>query len=146
MSTTVIALALFVISYVLIISERVHRTVVALIGGSLMILLGVLSQEQAVEAIDFNTLGLLIGMMIIVHLLSKTGLFQYLGIKIAKRAKGNPLKILFAMALLTAVASAFLDNVTTVLLLTPILFIIAQRLEISPIPFLFAEIFAANIG
>jgi len=146
MNITLVAIVLFVLAYVIIISEKIHRTVVAMVGGALMVVLGVLTQERAIEAIDFNTLGLLIGMMIMVHLLSKTGLFQYLGVVVAKKAKGSPLKILFAMSLLTAVASALLDNVTTVLLLTPILFIISDRLEISPIPFLFAEIMAANIG
>lgn len=146
MTTYIIALVVFSLAYALIISEKIHRTVVAMIGGSLMVLLGVYNQEHAVESIDFNTLGLLIGMMVIVHLLQKTGLFQFLGIFLAKKLKGHPLKILFGMSLLTALASALLDNVTTVLLLTPIIFIIAMRLEMSPIPFLFAEIMASNIG
>lgn len=146
MNTFILAITLFIISYFVIISEKMHRTVVAMFGAVLMILAGVLTQEDAIHAIDFNTLGLLIGMMVIVHLLSKTGLFQYLGIILAQKAKGDPIKILLGMSLLTAVASAFLDNVTTVLLLTPIVLVIAYRLEISPIPFLFAEIMASNIG
>ncbi len=146
MNTFILAIVIFALSYIVIISEKVHRTVIAMLGGVLMVLLGVFSQEEAVHFIDFNTIGLLIGMMVMVHLLSKTGLFQYLGIVLAQKVDGDPVKILFGMSVLTAVSSALLDNVTTVLLLTPILLVIAYRLKISPIPFLFAEIMASNIG
>lgn len=146
MNTFLIAVAIFSICYVTIISERLHRTVVAMVGGVLMVLFGVLSQESAIEFIDFNTIGLLVGMMIIVHLLSKTGIFQYLGIVLAQKSKGNPIKIMLSMSLLTMISSALLDNVTTVLLLTPILLVIAFKLKITPLPFLFSEIMVANIA
>lgn len=141
-----LAVAIFVTAYALIISEKIHRTVVALAGAVLMILTGILTQEQAVSHIDFNTLGLLIGMMIIVSITSETGLFNYLSIWAAKRTKGEPVYLLIVMALLTAVCSAFLDNVTTVLLTVPVTFSLTEKLGVSPKPFLIAQILASNIG
>jgi len=145
-SQLIIALSIFVIAYVLIISERIHQTVAALFSGVLMILLGIIHQEAAIEAIDFNTLGLLVGMMVIVEIVKETGIFQYMAIKAAKLAHGNPLRILIYLSLVTAVASAFLDNVTTILIVLPLTFIIADTLDISPVPFLISEILLANIG
>ncbi|MHB1407548.1 MAG: ArsB/NhaD family transporter [Desulfitobacteriaceae bacterium] len=141
-----IALIIFVLTYVLIISEKVHRAIAALLGGMLLILAGVLGQEKAIEHIDWNTLGLLIGMMIVVGITRRTGVFQYLALKAVRIAKGEPIRILIALATVTAILSAFLDNVTTVLLIAPITFTIADSLGLNPIPFLFSQILASNIG
>ncbi|HBI04184.1 MAG TPA: hypothetical protein DDY49_09175, partial [Paenibacillaceae bacterium] len=115
----IIAIIVFLLSYALIISEKIHRTIIAISGAVLMIGLGIINQSTAIHHIDFNTLGLLIGMMILVYVTSETGAFRYVAIWSAKKVKGDPLKILIAFALITAVASAFLDNVTTVLLMVP---------------------------
>ncbi len=141
-----IALFLFVIAYGIIVSEKIHRTKVALMGAIGVLLLKVMSQETAIHMIDFNTIGLLIGMMIIVAITSKTGLFQYMAVKAAKTVGGDPLKILVVFFWLTAVCSALLDNVTTVLLFTSVTFAISDILKINPIPFLISEIIASNIG
>ncbi|WP_041313950.1 SLC13 family permease [Heliomicrobium modesticaldum] len=140
------AIGIFLLSYGLIISEKIHRMTVALLGAVVMLLLGILSQEEAVHAVDFNTLGLLIGMMIIVGILRRTGVFEYFAVKAAKGAKGSPAGILILLCLVTAVASAFLDNVTTVLLIVPVTLSITDTLEVDPVPFLIAEVLAANIG
>lgn len=141
-----IATAIFLITYTIIVSERIHRTVAALTGAVLVVLLGIINLEISIEAIDFNTIGLLVGMMIIVGITRHTGVFEFLAIKAAKNAKGEPLKIIAALSLVTAVLSALLDNVTTVLLIVPVTFAIARQLRISPLPFLIAEIIASNIG
>jgi len=145
-NNALLAVAVFMVAYALIVSEKVHRTVVGLAGAVMMILLGILSQETAIHHIDFNTLGLLIGMMIIVNITSETGLFNYLAIWAAKKVKAEPIQLLLALSTLTAVCSAFLDNVTTVLLTVPVTFSITSQLKISPLPFLIAQIMAANIG
>jgi Na+/H+ antiporter NhaD/arsenite permease-like protein len=141
-----LAIGLFAITYAFIISEKLNRTIVAMIGGILMVLCGIVSQEEAIEHIDFNTLGLLIGMMIIVTITSRTGVFTYLAIKAAKLVRGEPVKILVALCIITATASALLDNVTTVLLMVPITFSIARQLKVNPVPYLISEILASNIG
>ena len=144
------ALLIFLGSYALIISEKVHRTIVAIFGASLMLIVGVFmkfySQEAAIGVIDFNTIGLLIGMMVIVGITKETGLFQYVAIKSAKIAKGDPWRILVLFAIITAAFSALLDNVTTVLLMVPMTLVICDNLNINPMPFLFVEIFMSNIG
>ncbi|MFA5383145.1 MAG: ArsB/NhaD family transporter [Eubacteriales bacterium] len=140
------ALAIFLLTYAVIVSEKVHRTIAALIGAGLLMLSGVLTVEDAIEYIDWNTIGLLIGMMIIVGITRNTGVFEYLAVRAAKMVKGNPVKIMMALALVTAVASAFLDNVTTVLLIVPVTFAIARQLKVNPIPILVAEIISSNIG
>lgn len=144
------ALLIFLGAYGFIISERIHRTIIALFGGSLMILAGIYyqfyNQERAIGAIDFNTIGLLIGMMIIVSITKETGLFQYVAIWSAKKVKGDPWKIMVVFAIITAVFSALLDNVTTVLLMVPMTLVICSNLKINPIPFLIVEIFMSNIG
>ena len=140
------ALVIFLITYGLIISEKVQRTVIALFGAMLMVLAGVISQEQAIQHIDFNTLALLIGMMIQVLVLSKTGLFRFLSVWAAQKTNGNPVKLLIALSIMVAVCSAFLDNVTTVLLTVPITFTLTRDLKISPLPFVIAQIMASNIG
>ncbi|MFY0544106.1 ArsB/NhaD family transporter [Brevibacillus sp. H7] len=141
-----LAIGLFAITYAFIISEKIHRTIIAMIGGILMVLFGIVSQEEAIEHIDFNTLGLLIGMMIIVTITSQTGVFKYLAIRAAKQVRGEPVKILVALCTITALASALLDNVTTVLLMVPITFSIARQLKVTPVPYLISEILASNIG
>lgn len=141
-----IALIIFICTYLLIISEKVHRAIAALLGGMMLVLSTVLSQKDAVGFVDWNTLGLLIGMMIIVGITRRTGLFQYLGFKAVRLAKGEPIRILVALATVTAITSAFLDNVTTVLLIGPITFAIADSLEINPVPLIISQILASNIG
>lgn len=143
---TTLAVVIFVAAYVLIISEKVHRTIVGIVGAMLMIIAGIISQETAIHHIDFNTLGLLMGMMIIVNVTSETGLFNFLAIWAAKKVKAQPTKLLVALSLLTAVCSGFLDNVTTVLLTVPITFNIASQLKVDVKPFLMAQIISSNIG
>ncbi|WML48939.1 ArsB/NhaD family transporter [Neobacillus sp. PS3-34] len=145
-SEAFIALSIFLITYALIITEKVHRTIISLIGGLLMICFGILNQESAIHHIDFNTIGLLVGMMIIVNITAQTGLFEYIAIWSAKKAKGKPINILVILSLVTAFASAFLDNVTTVLLIVPVTIKITSELKVNPIPLLIAEVFASNIG
>ena len=142
----VIAGSIFVIMYAVIVSEKIHRTVAAMIGAVLMMLLGILSQEVALHHIDFNTLGLLTGMMILVGVTSNTGLFDFVAIRAAKAANAEPKKILTYLGIITAVFSAFLDNVTTVLLMVPVTFSITKQLELNPMPFLLTQIMASNIG
>ncbi|CAG1064900.1 putative transporter [uncultured bacterium] len=141
-----IALAVFVAVYALLIWDKINRAVVALLGASALVLLGVLNQEAAVRGIDFNTLGLLIAMMAIVTISQKTGMFQYLAIRAAKMVKGNPWWILVALSVVTASVSALLDNVTTVLLTVPITFLLTDELELDPYPFLVAQVLSSNIG
>ncbi len=140
------AAIVFLIVYAIIVSEKIHRTVIALVGAALIVITGILDAEEAVHHIDFNTLGLLVGMMIIVGITRQTGVFEFLAIKAAKGSKGEPLKIMAALSLVTAVLSALLDNVTTVLLIVPVTFAIAQKLKINPMPILIAEIISSNIG
>ena len=137
---------IFVAAYALIISEKIHRTIIGICGAMLMILLGIINQETAIHHIDFNTLGLLMGMMVIVNITSETGLFNYLAIWAAKKVEAKPISLLVALSLLTAVCSALLDNVTTVLLTVPITFSITKQLNVDVKPFLIAQILASNIG
>jgi Na+/H+ antiporter NhaD/arsenite permease-like protein len=146
MNEITIATTIFLITYAVIISERLDRTVVALAGGSLMIAFGVLDQQQALGAIDPNTIALLVGMMIIVNVLKRTGIFRYVGWQTAIAVKGDPWRLLLAFALITAVGSAFLDNVTTVLLIVPVTIAICDDLGLDPRPFMIAEVIASNIG
>ncbi|MEG6584001.1 ArsB/NhaD family transporter [Dendrosporobacter sp. 1207_IL3150] len=141
-----LAITLFVLAYSVIVSEKVHRTIIALAGGILMVVLGVVSQEQAIHHIDFNTIGLLVGMMIIVNITSETGLFRFLAIWSAKKVNGDPVKLLVVLSTITAVCSALLDNVTTVLLTVPVTISIAKQLKVKPIPYLIAQIISSNIG
>lgn len=145
-NNALLAIAIFLATYVFIISEKIHRTVVALVGGMAIVVLGVISQETAIHHIDFNTLGLLVGMMIIVGVTAETGLFNYLAIKAAKKVEGKPMQILIVMSVLTAVCSALLDNVTTVLLTVPVTISIAKKLNVRAVPFLVSQIMASNIG
>jgi len=142
----IIAVAIFLVTYTIIISEKINRTTIAVFGATILLLFKVMTQEQAIANIDFNTIGLLIGMMIIVNILRRTGAFEYLAIKAAKSVSGDPWKILVLFSIFTAVASALLDNVTTILLIVPITLVITDTLELSPIPFILPLIIVANIG
>ena len=141
-----VAVSILLVVYAAIMMEKFNRAVLSLLGAGLMILSGVLTQEKAVEGIDFNTIGLLTGMMVIVAISQKTGMFQYVAIRAAKAAKGKPWGILVMLSVVTAVFSAFLDNVTTVLLVAPVTLLITDALGVKPYPFLFAQILASNIG
>jgi len=140
------AIGIFLLIYGLIISEKIHRTILAMLGAIVMVAMGIVDQETALHHIDFNTLGLLVGMMMIVGITAETGLFKYAAVKSAKLAKGKPRRILIALFVITAVASAFLDNVTTVLLMVPVTFSITRQLRINPLPFLMSQIIASNVG
>ena len=145
-TATIVAIVIFVVAYALIISEKVHRTIVGLFGAMLMILFGIIDQEVAVHHIDFNTLGLLMGMMIIVNLTSETGLFNFLAIWAAQKVKAQPIALLVVLSTITMVCSALLDNVTTVLLTVPITFSITSQLKVDVMPYLISQILASNIG
>src|ERR687895_134293 len=147
MTPTVVAgLAIFVATYALIATERIHKTVAALAGGVAMVLLGIVSQEEAFDGIDFNVIFLLAGMMILAGIIRKTGVFGWLAVRAARFAGGDGYRVLVVLSLITAVASAFLDNVTTVVLVGPITLFLAGRLGLNPFPFLVSEILASNIG
>jgi len=138
--------SLFVLAYLLIITERLNRAIISMTAAALMIIGGVLTQEAAIQGVDFNTIGLLTGMMIIVGVTRDSGVFQYLAIRSAKIVKGDPWGVLVMLMFVTALLSALLDNVTTVLLIAPVTLLITDTLKISAYPYLFAEIFASNIG
>ncbi len=140
------AVAIFIATYGVVLTERINRAIVAVIGAGLMVLLGVMTQEQAVHSVDANTIGLLLGMMILVAVMKESGVFQYVAIKSAKVVKAEPMKMLVVFALVTAVFSALLDNVTTVLLTTPVILLITRELNVKPYPYLFTSILASNIG
>lgn len=145
-----IALGIFGVTFALILTERVHRTVIGLAGAVAMVLAGIFFDfyhpHEALAAIDFNTIGLLFGMMMLVAMLEETGVFQYLGIYTARKTKGNPWLLLVALGSLTAFLSMVLDNVTTIILIAPITIIIARLLSISPLPLLMAEALLSNVG
>jgi Na+/H+ antiporter NhaD/arsenite permease-like protein len=144
------AIVIFVCAYVLIASEKVHRTAVALGGAGLMLLLHITDAEGAFfssdSGIDWNVIFLLLGMMVIVSVLRRTGVFEYVAIWAAKRARGRPYRLMVMLVVLTAFASALLDNVTTVLLIAPVTFLVCKRLALAPEPYLIAEVMASNIG
>ncbi|MCK9474504.1 MAG: ArsB/NhaD family transporter [Candidatus Muirbacterium halophilum] len=145
-SLQIYTMIIFFGSLALIVSEKFHRTIIALFGASLIILLRILDQNEAISYVDFNTLGMLIGMMIIVEISRKSGLFEYLAIKMVKISKGKPVLVFIYFSLLTGILSALLDNVTTILLIAPITFLVTDIMKINIYPFLMAEIFASNIG
>ncbi len=146
MDAKILATAIVIISYVVLFTEKVNRAIVALLGAAVMIFTGILTQETALQGVDFNTLALLIGMMTIVGISEKSGMFQYVAVWGAKKVRANPRGLLVVLAAVTAVFSAFLDNVTTVLLIAPVTFQITRKLNINPYPYLIVEIFASNIG
>ena len=141
-----VATALLLLTYAVIISEQINRSVVTLVGAAIMVVLGVINQDEAIRGIDWNTIGLLAGMMILVSISRRSGMFQYMAIWSAKAAKAHPAGILFLLQVTTAVLSAFLDNVTTVLLIVPVTLAITKELEVPPYPFLVGEVIASNIG
>ena len=145
-NATWVSLAVFAVTYVFIIAGPFNRAVVALIGAVVIVLVGALDQGEAIKGIDWDTIGLLAGMMILVSISRRSGLFQYLAIWSAQRVKANPAGILLMLQLATAILSTILNNVTTVLLIVPVTLVIAEELELPPYPFLFAEVFASNIG
>jgi len=150
MSSVSLALLIFGVCYLVIITERTHKTIVALFGAAMMIGLGVVSQDEAFYShefgVDYNVVFLLIGMMVIINVVRETGLFEVLAIWAAQRADAKPFRLLVFLALLTAALSAMLDNVTTVLLMAPVTLAITKRLELNPIPFLVTGALASNIG
>jgi Na+/H+ antiporter NhaD/arsenite permease-like protein len=142
-----IAVATFLIALAIIASERMHRTNVALLGAAIVVLfVGDFSQEQAIEAVDFNTIGLLAGMMILVYLTQQTGVYDYLAIRAGQLSGGRSFAVTMSLAAITAVLSAFLDNLTTILLIAPITFLLADTLDIDAVPLLIIEVIASNIG
>jgi Na+/H+ antiporter NhaD/arsenite permease-like protein len=142
-----IAIAVFVIALAVIATERVHRTKVALTGATLVVLfVSEFSQEKAIESVDFNTIGLLAGMMILVYLTQQTGVYDYIAIRAGQISKGRPLWVVLSLACTTALLSAFLDNLTTILLVVPITFLLADALDIDPIPLIVIEVISSNIG
>ncbi len=142
----IISIVIFIVVFALIISEKIHRTTAALAGAVVLILTGIVTFDKGMEHIDFGTLGVLVGMMIFVAVVKQSGIFEYIAIRAAKIAKGNPWVIMVLLLLITAVLSAFLDNVTTVLLIGPVTFTVCKMLEMSPVPFFIVEIMASNIG
>jgi Na+/H+ antiporter NhaD/arsenite permease-like protein len=142
----VVAGVIFVSALGVIALEWVHRTKVALVGALLVIITGVIDLDRAIEAVDWATIGLLAGMMIIVGLTEKTGIFTYLALRVAQLSRGKPFRLIFLLAGVTGVMSAFLDNLTAILLVVPITLLLADVLRISPVPLVLVEIFASNIG
>jgi Na+/H+ antiporter NhaD/arsenite permease-like protein len=140
------AAAVFAVVLILFAMDKVHRTPAALLGAILVVVAGAIGQEEAIEAVNWETLGLLIGMMLLVGILKETGVFGYLAIRSAQIAEGRPGRILVYLGLITAILSAFLDNVTTVLLVFPMTLLIADVLDVDPVPFLLMEVIASNIG
>lgn len=146
MNAMAVSTVLLAITYGVIISEKVNRAIVALVGAGLMVVVGVMSQEEAIKGVDWNTIGLLTGMMILVSVSRRSGMFQYVAVWSAQTAKAHPAGILFLLQITTAMLSALLDNVTTVLLIVPVTLAIVKELDVPAYPYLFAEIFASNIG
>jgi Na+/H+ antiporter NhaD/arsenite permease-like protein len=141
-----VAIALFAGALAIIASERVDRTKVALAGAVLLLLTQTIEQHVAIEAVDWNTLGLLVGMMLMVKITEPTGAFTWLAIRAGQLSRGRPLAVVLSLAITTAVLSAFLDNLTTILLMVPITFLLADALDIDPIPLVIIEILVSNIG
>lgn len=145
-SSQIIAVVIFVVTMAAIMTEKLHRTVAAVTGSLLLILTGVLTVESGLSYVDMNTLGVLIGMMLFVSVVKNSGLFEYIAIRAAKAAKGHPWRLMVLFVLITAILSAFLDNVTTVLLIGPMTLAITNMLKVNPVPFFMTQIMASNIG
>jgi Na+/H+ antiporter NhaD/arsenite permease-like protein len=147
---TALAITVFVVAYVLIASDRISKVLVALCGAAVVAALGIVGSEDVFYSretgIDWDVIFLLLGMMIIVSVLRQTGIFEYVAIWSVKRANGSPLRIMILLVVVTAIASALLDNVTTILLIAPVTLLVCERLAINPVPFLIAEVLASNIG
>jgi Na+/H+ antiporter NhaD/arsenite permease-like protein len=142
----VVSTVILVVTYGVIIWDKLNRAIVALLGAAVMVVIGALDQNEALKGIDWNTIGLLTGMMILVSISRRSGMFEYLAVWSAQKAKAHPAGILLLLQVTTAVVSALLDNVTTVLLVVPVTLAITRELDVPPYPFLFAEVFASNIG
>lgn len=142
----IISIVVFVAVMALVVSEKIHRALAALLGAVVLLVIGIIDFSAGMESIDFNTLGVLCGMMMFVAIVKESGLFEFVAIKSAKACKGNPWLIMIAFAVITAVFSAFLDNVTTVLLIGPMTIMLCKTLDINPVPFLLVEIIMSNIG
>lgn len=142
----IIAVVIFIVTMTAIMTEKVHRTVAAMTGAILLLVTGILSLDTAIGYVDVNTLGVLVGMMLFVGIVKNSGIFEYIAIKSAKLAKGRPWPIMVAFIVITAVLSAFLDNVTTVLLVGPMTLAITKMLNVNPIPYIMTQIMASNIG
>ena len=142
----IISIVVFVAVMALVVSEKIHRALAALLGAVVLLVIGIIDFNAGMESIDFNTLGVLCGMMMFVAIVKESGLFEFVAIKSAKACKGNPWLIMIAFAVITAVFSAFLDNVTTVLLIGPMTIMLCKTLEINPVPFLLVEIMMSNVG
>jgi Na+/H+ antiporter NhaD/arsenite permease-like protein len=145
-AVAVLAVAVFVAALAAIALEWTHRTKVALLGAAVVVVAGVLEEHAAIEAVDWSTLGLLVGMMIIVGLTERTGVFTYIALRVAQLSGGRPMRLVFLLALVTGVMSAFLDNLTAILLVVPITLLLADLLRVSPIPLVLVEVLASNIG
>ncbi|RDI45236.1 ArsB/NhaD family transporter [Nocardia mexicana] len=149
-ASAIMSVVVFAVAYVLIATERIHKTTAALGGAAIVLAAGVVGSADSFfshdTGIDWNVIFLLLGMMIIVGVLRQTGVFEFTAIWAVKRAKGSPLRVMILLTLITAIASAFLDNVTTVLLIAPVTLLVCERLDINPVPFLIAEVLASNIG
>ena len=145
-TTQIIAVVIFVVTMAAIMTEKIHRTVAAVAGALLLLLTGVLTVDSAFSYVDINTIGVLVGMMLFVAVVKNSGLFEYIAIRAAKIANGHPWKLMVLFVLITAILSAFLDNVTTVLLIGPMTLAITNMLKINPIPFFMTQIMASNIG
>jgi Na+/H+ antiporter NhaD/arsenite permease-like protein len=141
-----VAGGVFLIAYALIATERFDRTLIALLAGLSLVAVGIIDQDEAFRAVDWNVIFLLAGMMVIAGALRQTGFFRWLGVRSAQLSRGNPVRLLIALSLVTAFVSAFIDNVTTVVLLTPVVLSISRTLGISPMPYLISIILASNIG
>lgn len=144
----VLGVVIFLVTFYFIITEKYPKSIVAIIGGGMMVITGIINEEQALETVGYNleVIFLLVGMMMIVEIMSDTGIFQWVAIKIAQMVKGDPVKILIFLSIVTAVFSAVLDNVTTILLVVPVTIFLAKRLELDPKPFVLLQIFMSNIG
>ena len=141
-----VASAVFLLALAAIASERLHRTKAALLGAAIVVLFGLLTVDQAIEAVDWETLGLLIGMMILVALTERTGVFTYVALRVAQLSRGQPARLVFLLAVATGVLSAFLDNLTAILLVVPVTLLLADMLRLPAVPLVLVEIFASNIG
>ena len=155
-NSVVISAAILLIAYIFIATEKIPKVTIALVGAAITILIGLVSQNKTVDGslnphyfinfIDFNVIFLLVSMMIIVNIATRSGMFNWIANELLRMTKGHPKMVLFVLGLFTAITSAFLDNVTTVILIMPVTFFIAEQLDINPVPFLITEIFASNIG
>ncbi|MEM6781551.1 MAG: ArsB/NhaD family transporter [Pseudomonadota bacterium] len=146
MEPMIVAAIVLVLAYAFIITEKINRAVISLMGAGALVFLGVLNHDLMIQGIDFNTIFLLIGMMAIVGITKRSGVFQFVAILSAKSVRANPRLLLIALAVVTAVFSALLDNVTTVMLVVPITLLLTEQLKLNPYPFLFSQIFASNVG